>query len=68
MSLLGDEEHVYGGRIDLVEVWQRRHARVRRVDAAVELAASQGEDHSSAAVMANRKQVVFAREGGRNDG
>lgn len=37
--LLGDEEDVYGGRIDLVEVGQRRHAGVGRVDAAVELAA-----------------------------
>lgn len=35
--LLGNEEDVYGGRIDLVEVGQRRHAGVGRVDAAVEL-------------------------------
>jgi hypothetical protein len=54
--LLGDEEDVYGGRIDLVEVGQRRHAGVRRVDAAVELAASQREEHSSAAVVANRRR------------
>jgi hypothetical protein len=41
--LLGDEEDVYGGRVDLVEVGQRRHAGVRGVDAAVELAALQRE-------------------------
>ena len=36
-SLLGDEEDVDGGGVDLVEVGQRRHAGVGRVDAAVEL-------------------------------
>ena len=35
--LLGDEEDIDGGGFDLVEVGQRRHAGVGRVDAAVEL-------------------------------
>ena len=34
---LGDEQNVNGGWINLVEEGQRRDARVRRMDAAVEL-------------------------------
>jgi hypothetical protein len=47
--LLGDEEDVYDGRIDLVEVGQRLHAGVGRVDAAVELAAIAKQLYQSAA-------------------
>ena len=39
--LLGDEEDVDGGGVDLVKVGQRRHAGVGRVDAAVELGTSE---------------------------
>jgi hypothetical protein len=47
--LLGDEEDVDGGGVDLVEVGQRRHAGVRRVDAAVELQKRRGRDQEPGA-------------------
>jgi hypothetical protein len=60
---LGDEEDVYGGRIDLVEVGQRRHAGVGRVDTAVELAASQQSAAASQQPARNQKERREGREG-----
>ena len=61
---LGDEEDVYGGWIDLVEVGQRRHAGVGRVDAAVELAAHRNKIKAPNSSSELKSRYGFAAMGG----
>lgn len=49
LCVLGNQQNVDSGGIDIIKVGQCRHSRVRRMDPAVELAAIETQNNRSSA-------------------